>query len=501
MKIAMSHKGLGHLSKAIGSTDTEIKLKPQEAQAFITLTGDYVYALLRGPIKREIVRIDVANSKQSGQMTIARGQGGSTATSWPRGTLVLATTNADHYNSIIQRGEHRQIDYNPNQILTPLFAGEEVYQNGPAGCERWWKSYNGINPYWDIITGESCLTEAYQDIGWTYDLLTPVIPPTQILNVYSLPGDGAVIAYNDGDWPTARNKATGDEVKPTDPNYDLAISGYLNGTWYLVGRTFLEFDLTAFTETGRDITKIELDIAPYGFTESPIMIVGSDFTGTVALEDFDNFQLTNFLDTPFELEMWDGGNYKRNIMWLNTAGENYVKSKFDGKVSFCLREYAHDVSNVVPVDINNRNGLWFIEIGFNDPIRTPRLVITYTKLPVWSDIHDNTKWTAVNGSWDGTKWHSAPVFDLIDLQAIGTWMNDYNPYKVRVEFTGCDVAWVDVFNQEGSGSLTDGRELVTSGQELVLVNYNNLPIDFMVISNHDDPTGPFTVENIEFLDP
>jgi photosystem II stability/assembly factor-like uncharacterized protein len=104
-------------------------------------------------------------------LTVARGQGGTSAKSWKTGALIFASTHADHYNSIIQAGACRTITYNPNEVLSPLYAGEKVYQNSPAGCERWWKSFNGSDPYWDIITGAKCGAENYEDIGWDYELL------------------------------------------------------------------------------------------------------------------------------------------------------------------------------------------------------------------------------------------------------------------------------------------------------------------------------------------
>lgn len=233
MTIAISHKGLGHLLKAIGSSDVEIKLKKAEAQAFINLTGDYIYALIRGPIDREIVRIDISSSSsRNGKLAIARGQGGSTASSWPRGTLIMATTNADHYNSIIQRGIHRQIAYNPNEILTPLYAGEKVYQTAPAGCERWWKAFNAVNPYWDIFTGEPCLTEEYQDIGWDYELLLAVAPPELIATT------GYIYGLN-SNVNTARQVGI---AQSTSTN-DIMAAWFQLGDWN-IGRSLLVWDLS-----------------------------------------------------------------------------------------------------------------------------------------------------------------------------------------------------------------------------------------------------------------
>ncbi len=177
MSISITHKGLGHLVEAVNSSNHYLRLTPGDAQAFTAVNGDYIYAMLRGVLQREIVRIDVAASQlANGLLTVARGQGGTTAQAWPAGTLVLASTNADHYNSLLQLGVYRTIDYNPNEVLTPAYRGEKVYQNGPAGCERWWKAYNGTDPYWDIITGMPCSGEIYQDIGWDYSLLVSGTP-------------------------------------------------------------------------------------------------------------------------------------------------------------------------------------------------------------------------------------------------------------------------------------------------------------------------------------
>jgi photosystem II stability/assembly factor-like uncharacterized protein len=175
MTIGFAHKAIGHLLAAVGTSDTELKVDSQVFESFIRIPGDDKYAILRDPVNREIVKIDIAGST-SPILTVARGQGGTSAKSWKTGALIFASTHADHYNSIIQAGAYRTIDYNPNEILSPLYAGEKVYQNSPAGCERWWKSFNGADPYWDIITGDPCGSEVYKDIGWDYDLLMPGDP-------------------------------------------------------------------------------------------------------------------------------------------------------------------------------------------------------------------------------------------------------------------------------------------------------------------------------------
>ena len=184
MTISLAHKAIAHLLVAIAIGDTAIKVDAQAFEQFIRLPGDEVYAILRGPIDREIVKIDIAGST-SPYLQVERGQGGTTAKAWPLGTLLFGSTHEDHYNSLIQAGVSRFIDYNPNEILSPLYAGEKIYQTDPAGCERWWKSFNGVDPYWDIITGAACAEENYRDIGWTYDLLLPALPWQMAFDIYA----------------------------------------------------------------------------------------------------------------------------------------------------------------------------------------------------------------------------------------------------------------------------------------------------------------------------
>jgi hypothetical protein len=493
--ISLPQKATTHLLYAIAPSDTQISIRINEFDQILSYDGD-VYLMLRGPVYRELVKVDQSLSSWGNYLKIARGQGGTQARAWPRGALLFATTHEDHYNSILQAGESRTIDYNPNQILSPLYAGEKIYQSGPSGCERWWKSFNAVNPYWDIITGDPCAAEEYTDIGWTYDLLKSTAPPleTHVLTVYSEPGDGFIDSYG-GDWQAVRDN-NGLEAWPTSTNDSGAVAASQGGA-YVICRSFFEFDLDAISLTDRTITKIELDLVNYGYNESTIQIYGSDFTGDVAAGEFpyQDFGATAFLDSAFALVMWDGeANYNRNVMLLNAAGKAFVEAAFGGLVAFCVREYDHDVLNVPPVGTTHRNGLFFRDIGYNDPIRTPRLLITYEKSPEWTQHLDNTKWTATNGAtWDGTKWNSSS--GSIELAPAGTWADGYKPYKIRVTFAGEAEAWLEMRNTQGSGELLAGLNLVSSGDEVLITNYNGYDISDLYIFLNG------SVSNIEFLEP
>ena len=64
-EIVITHKGLAHLTEAIltASQDT-MKLSPSDAQAFTNLNGDYIYALIRGVLSREIVKVNFGEKSQ-----------------------------------------------------------------------------------------------------------------------------------------------------------------------------------------------------------------------------------------------------------------------------------------------------------------------------------------------------------------------------------------------------------------------------------------------------
>ena len=172
MTIGFTHKAMAHLTAAITASALTISIQAAEYNEVLSAQGDDLYLMLRGPVNRELIKVDLSTSIWGQVLNIERGQGGTIAAAWPQGSMLFATTHEDHYNSIMQAGAQRTIDYNPNEILSPLYAGEKIYQSGPAGCERWWKSFNAVNPYLDIVTGAPCGTEVYKSIGWTYDLLS-----------------------------------------------------------------------------------------------------------------------------------------------------------------------------------------------------------------------------------------------------------------------------------------------------------------------------------------
>jgi photosystem II stability/assembly factor-like uncharacterized protein len=261
--IGFTNKAVAHIAAAITTGETQVQVQDLEYGAILSAPGESVFLMLRGPVNRELIKVDIDASIWGGglsnYLTVERGQGSTTAKVWPAGSMMFATTHEDHYNAILQRGIARTISYNPNQILSPLFAGEKVYQDSPAGCERWWISFNGTDPYWDIITGQPCGAETYQDIGWDYELLMASDPWSEKQNLsdydssirwlYSLCYDssrhnlfigtkynGFIFKSTDGgaNWTLSKDTGT-DRVRSLvyDAYHDALVAGTGgNGDWW-----------------------------------------------------------------------------------------------------------------------------------------------------------------------------------------------------------------------------------------------------------------------------
>ena len=223
MTIGYSNIAKSSLLEAIDSDDTQVIIQAGGYEGFLRIDADYTYARLANAFQNELVKIDLSNSgphiklvagavTYSGGLSVARGQGGTQAVSWPRGSLIYIEVTADYLNEIIQRGLFRTIDYNPNGVLSPAYKGEKVYQSNDP---RWWKSYNDTDPYWAMICGVAAEGETWRDpgeLGWQALMLivaTPVISPVagsydnSVEITITCSTSGATIYYTtDGSTPT-----------------------------------------------------------------------------------------------------------------------------------------------------------------------------------------------------------------------------------------------------------------------------------------------------------
>ena len=231
--VDFKRKVFTHLIAAISSTALTIAIFPGDYGDALGGENEF-YLILRSSTAREIVKVDVGASVWGEYLTVARGQGGTVAAAWPVGTTIFASTIAEGYNNMLQEGTNRIIDFNPNEVLTPLHKGEKVYQSAPAGCERWWKSWDGTNPYWDIITGEACGAEQYTDIGWTYNILKDASAWSMVAEFYTEdPSQQDVTVM-------AADPVTGDQFAGTFNNAQIWRSIDVGANWNLVKDFSLE---------------------------------------------------------------------------------------------------------------------------------------------------------------------------------------------------------------------------------------------------------------------
>jgi len=167
MPFIFNNRAVSHLEKAITDTETELRIPLADFEQFNRFGSGadaFMFCILRGPIEREIVKIipDESNYPPDQYLVCERGQGGTVAQDWPAGTLLYLSTTADHYSSIIQRGNERTVGFNPNGVISPDYAGEKIMQD--LGCAvRWWQAITPVDPYWHLIAGEPCAGELFEN--------------------------------------------------------------------------------------------------------------------------------------------------------------------------------------------------------------------------------------------------------------------------------------------------------------------------------------------------
>lgn len=198
LSIVFNNHAKSTLSADIESSDVLAPIQLADYSSFLAThaDGSHLHCVIRNALYFEIVKVNITGSSPGQGLSVDRGQGGTAARDWPAGTLIYQELVADDYESFGQEAIFRTIDYNPNGVLTPSFAGEKVYQ---SDLLLWWKSVDAVNTEWRLIVGEIVVAD-------------PVINPEG--GTYS-PGDtvsmtcvtpGAVIRYTtDGSTPDANS--------------------------------------------------------------------------------------------------------------------------------------------------------------------------------------------------------------------------------------------------------------------------------------------------------
>ncbi|GAG45866.1 unnamed protein product, partial [marine sediment metagenome] len=109
MPFIFNNRAVAHLEKAITDIETQLRIPLAAFEQFNRYGAGadaFMFCVLRGPVEREIVKIipDQSNYGPDPYLVCERGQGGTGSQAWPAGTLLFLSTTADHYSSIIQRG-------------------------------------------------------------------------------------------------------------------------------------------------------------------------------------------------------------------------------------------------------------------------------------------------------------------------------------------------------------------------------------------------------------
>jgi len=186
------------------------------------------YCLLLGAQRREIIKV---TGGASPFYTVERGQEGTSAADWPRGTLCFQNTTAASFSDFEQVEAFRQGAYNPNGALTALYFGEKFYQSDD---ELWWKSVAAGSTEWRLIAGEIFIDDveftpdpgeyntgqslemevlaAGADIYYTDDGSTPDENSTLYSGAISLPDPGPTTykarAYGANRWESPSQSIT-----------------------------------------------------------------------------------------------------------------------------------------------------------------------------------------------------------------------------------------------------------------------------------------------------
>ena len=183
----------------------------------------------------------------------------------------------------------------------------------------------------------------------------------------TMPGstaDGGV-ANSKAAWGDFRNGPTGTNVADTQTATNSGISVQKTAVKSLGARSFLYFDLSALPPD-REVLLAILSVYGYNYHDSTVCVQEGTQGEPLHVDDWDAF-----FGDPFATLTW---STTWNEFEFNLWGRLYVRSKMGHTALFCLREHAHDYSNIPPaVNDSFTNGLRYAEYTNWGP----KLEITY----------------------------------------------------------------------------------------------------------------------------
>lgn len=147
MGVRFVNNARSRLVNSISSSATVAFIKEGDYPDFLSAgTGD-MFVIFRNTTQREIVKVSVPNSSAANGLDIQRGQDGSTATSFPRGTVVYQALTATVLERFVDRTDIKvHMGADPMDLgYVPRFTGEFYYS---GNSYAWWRSTSTTATGW-----------------------------------------------------------------------------------------------------------------------------------------------------------------------------------------------------------------------------------------------------------------------------------------------------------------------------------------------------------------
>lgn len=153
MALVYKNRFVTQIAAELAATDLTMRIPVADYPAWTEgmVAGDFYYAvLIDDQATQEIVKIKFDGSAAPDMLAIERGQEGTGAKPWARGSYIYQDITSAMLEELQQTEIFRQGAFNPNAALSALYFGEEFYQ---TDLRLWWKSV-GQTSEWRLIVGE-----------------------------------------------------------------------------------------------------------------------------------------------------------------------------------------------------------------------------------------------------------------------------------------------------------------------------------------------------------
>ena len=204
-----------------------------------------------------------------------------------------------------------------------------------------------------------------------------------VKNYYASTNDGEVSNAGEDTWSNIRNGITGDRWLNNRTVIDIWIYG--DGSWYELGRGFLDFDTSDIPENAIIISADLYLYSPQSNEIKPICAMKGIQAIPMSTDDYNSFAGSSYGTVILIHDQY-------NIINFNAQGKlDIVKG---GITKICVRDYDYDYTDLEP------DGLYYMSVfrsaSYEGTDYDPYLAITYeiplqapilTAIQVGSEIH------------------------------------------------------------------------------------------------------------------